>query len=167
MKKVVRWDAPKISSSKLIKGGYRNFHDMFKKAVDRDNEQREADEYLKKAMPAMVALLEYKLSKSEPLIVMRPLVYQTSAVQSEEDDGFYNTSKSQNEKDIGKFIDVMRTISPGTQLMLKSLDTGLEEFVFIDGRGKEHAISYSDRDKLLTQTDIFEGVKSFLQVRNK
>lgn len=163
MKKVVRWDAPKIASAKLIKGGYKSFHDMFKKAVDREEEQRQADAYLQKMMPALVALLEYKLAHGEPLLVMRPLNYQTSVMQSDEDDGFYSVSKSQDEKELVKFVDVMRTITPGTQLILKSLDPVLQEFVFNDARGKEHAINYQDRDKLLTQTTIYEEVKGLLE----
>lgn len=168
MKKVVRWEAPKIASGKLIKGGYRSFHDMFKKAIEREDEQREAQMYLQKAMPAMLALLEYKLAHAEPLLVMRPLVYMTSELgKSEDDDGFYSTRHVDEKQSVGKFVDVRKTITPGTQLMLKSLDMSLNEYVFQDARGKEHAISFEDRNLLMTQTSIFEEVKQFLANRGE
>lgn len=161
MKKVVRWDAPKITSSARRPGTYGSFNEMFKKAVERDKEQNEAQEYLVKMMPVMVALLEHKLRTKEPLIVMRPFRYQTSDLEkNDDDDGFYNKSKNQNPNE--KFVDMIKTILPGTQLILKSLDNGLQEFVFTDARGKEYAINYAERNNLMTQTNIFEEVKTFL-----
>lgn len=162
MKKVVRWDAPKITSGVNAGGKPRRiFKVEFAKALEREKEQIEALDQLQRAMPVMIALLEFKLKKGEPLMVMRPLQYQTSDLaKNDDDDGFYNTSKNQNPTE--KFVDVVRTIYPGTKLMLKSLDPTMQEFVFVDGRNKEHSISYADRDKLLTQTDIYEETKKFM-----
>ncbi len=159
----VKWDQAKISSASTQPGRYRTFNDMFKKAVERDNEQRQANDYLLKAMPALNALLEYKLKNNEPLVVMRPLQYQTSILntQQDEDDGFYaNVSKSER---LAQFVDVQNTIMPGTVLVLKALDNTLQEFIFRDGTGKEHCINFADKNKLLTQTTVFEEVKNFLE----
>ncbi len=161
MKKVVRWDAPKITSGINPGGKARKFFkEEFQKAVERDREQQSAVEYLRKANPVMVSLLEYKLKNREPLIVMRTLQYQTSELQkNEDDDGFY---KVKNQSHNEKYVDVLRTILPGTKLVLKSLDMSLQEFIFEDGRGKEHAINFADRDRLMTQTNVFEEVRAFL-----
>lgn len=161
MKKVVRWDAPKITSSVVRPNGYRTFNDMFKKAIEREKEQNEAQEFLAKMMPVMLALLEHRLKNNEPLTVMRPFRYQTSDLEkNDEDDGFYNKGKNQSGKE--KFVDMIKTINPGTRLSLKIVDHGLQEFVFEDGQGREHAINFAERNNLMTQTDIFEEVKKFI-----
>lgn len=161
MAKKVNWGPGKYSSQ--VRGGYRSFGEFFAKAEKIRKEQEEAIGYLQKAMPTMLQLLQYKLKNRTPLTVMRPLKYQTSGIPGEEneiDDGFYNVRKSTS---MPKFETISKTIMPGTQLMLKSLDPHLREFIFEDGMGKEHCISYDDRNKLLTQTDIFETVKEHLE----
>ena len=160
MKKVVKWTEPVLQ--KNFVGGVkpRTFKELWDRGQKLEKEQQEAFEYMNKAMPVMVTLLEYKLMHREPLVVMRPLVYQTSDLESKQDeDGFYNVRKSGREK----FVDVKRTIMPWTQLLLKGLDPTLQEFIFEDGTGKEHSISYMDRDKLLTQTSIFEEIKAYFE----
>lgn len=161
MKKTCTWAQPKIATANRRPGSYGSFKEMFAKAQDLETEQREAMEYLKKAEPMMVALLEVRLKEQHPLIVMRPFQYQTSEIDKAEDDGFYNNRN----KATPKFTDVMKVITPGTQLILKSLDTVLREFVFEDGRGKEHSVSFDYRNQLMTQTDIFETVKKFLEIK--
>lgn len=160
MSKKVVWGAPKITSSVKKPGSYNNFKEMFAKATERQAEQDQAIEYLNKAMPALNALLEFRLQKGESLVVMRPLQYQTSQLNIEEEDNFYHNRNADTK--VPQFQDVMKTIMPGTVLVLKSLDTGLQEFVFRDGMGKEHCISFSEKNKLLTQTDIFEEVRNFI-----
>lgn len=167
MKKVT-WGQPKIASAKQAPGTYRSFGEFLEKANALQAEQKEAEAYLMKAMPAMVALLEYKLRHQEPLVVMRPLRYQTSEIVKGDaiDDAFYKGS-SQNQKVNDKFTDVVKTILPGTQLVLKSLDTALQEFVFQDAMGNEHALNFAERNNLMTQTSIFEEVKSFLETKGE
>lgn len=162
MSKKVNWGDPKIASAKRAPGTYSSFQELLQKSNAIRAEQEEAQAYLAKAMPAMVALLEYKLRHQEPLVVMRPLRYQTSDLNNEEDDGFYK-SRPQDPK----FKDIVRTIMPGTQLILKSLDMALQEFVFVDAMGNEHALNFSERNNLLTQTNIFEEVKQFLETKGE
>jgi len=165
MSKKVSWGPAKVSSANRAPGTYNSFQELIQKSNALLAEQQEAQEYLKKAMPALVALLEYKLKNQEPLIVMRPLRYQTSEIAgSEENDGFYSVRKSESNP---KFTDVIRTIMPGTRLMLKSLDMSLQEFVFEDGRGKEHALNFAERDNLLTQTNIFEEVRNYFVTKGE
>ncbi len=163
MSKVVNWGAPKIASNNRAPGTYNSFQELLEKSNAIHAEQQAAQAYLQKAMPAMVALLEYKLRNQEPLIVMRPLRYQTSEIVKGDaiDDAFYN--RRSDEKPNDKFTDIVKTIMPGTQLMLKSLDTALQEFVFVDAVGNEHALNFAERNNLLTQTNIYEEAKQFLE----
>lgn len=167
MKKAV-WGAPKIASAKRAPGTYSSFRELMEKSNAIAAEQAEAEAYLAKAMPALVALLEYKLRNREPLIVMRPLRYQTSEIHKSDEieDSFYR-GNSQNERVNDKFTDVVKTIMPGTQLMLKSLDMPLQEFVFEDAVGNEHALNFAERNNLLTQTNIFEEVRQFMEAKGE
>ena len=160
------WGEGKYSSQ--VSGNYRSYGDFAAKHDARRDEQQKATSYLIKAMPAMLKALEMRISSGQPLYVMRPLRYTTSLLKSQlEDDldkSFYNTDKSGAGD---KFVDVVKTINPGTQLVLKGLDPNLKEFIFNDGEGKEHPISYDDRNRLLTQTDIFETVQKLFESKGE
>lgn len=164
MSKKVTWGAPKIGSAKKA-GTYNSMAEKIEKSNRLREEQEKANAYLRKAMPAMVTLLNIRLENGEPLTVMRPLSYVTSVFEkSLEDDidrSFYNNSYHRPDK----FVDVRRVINPGTRIVLKSLDMGLNEFIFADALGKEHPISFDDRNALLTQTDIFETVQKLLEMK--
>jgi hypothetical protein len=168
MKKVV-WGEGKYSSA-TRPGHYRSLAEAMEKGERLRAEQEKAQSYLVKALPAMLKLLEIRMTNGEPLTVMRPLRYSTSCLKSEmEDDldkSFYNTDKNVAQGQ-DKFIDVVKTINPGTQIMLKALDPNLREFVFKDGMGKEHAISYDERNSILTQTDIFETVQKLFESKGE
>lgn len=165
--KKVSWGAPKIASAKRAPGTYNSFQELLQKSNAMRAEQEAAEAYLVKAMPAMVALLEYKLRNREPLIVMRPLRYQTSEIVKGDaiDDAFYNRNKDEKPND--KFTDVIKTILPGTQLMLKTLDMALGEFVFEDAMGNEHAMNFVERNALMTQTSVYEEVKNYLETKGE
>lgn len=166
MKKVI-WGEAKYTSA-VRPGHYRSLSEALEKGDRLRQEQEKAYAYLKKALPAMLKLLEIKMTNGEPLTVMRPLRYTTSCLKSELEDeldkSFYNTDKNPQQD---KFIDVVKTINPGTQIVLKSLDPNLREFVFQDGLGKEHAISYDERNSILTQTDIFETVQKLFESKGE
>lgn len=166
-KKIVTWDQPKIASAAVKPGHYRSFAEFMAKANALAEEQQAAEAYLQKAMPAMVALLEFKMRTREPLLVMRPLRYQTSEIVKGDaiDDAFYN--RRSDDRPADKFTDVIKTILPGTQLILKSLDTALSEFIFEDGMGNEHCLSFSERNNLMTQTSVFEEVRNYLETKGE
>jgi hypothetical protein len=162
MKKVV-WGEGKYTAARRP-GSYSSFGELMQKSELIKAEQEKAQSYLVKALPAMLKLLEIRISNNEPLIVMRPLRYQTSVLKSEMEDeldkSFYNQDKN-NAND--SYINVVKTINPGTQLVLKALDPNLREFIFTDALGKEHPISYDERNSILTQTDIFETVQKLFE----
>jgi hypothetical protein len=62
-----------------------------------------------------------------------------------------------------KFVDVIKTILPGTQLMLKSIDTMMQEFIFVDAQQREYALNFVERNNLMTQTDVYETVQKYLE----
>jgi hypothetical protein len=163
MSKKVMWPEGKFTSAARRPGTYSTFAEFLQKADRVRLEQEEAQAYLKKALPAMLRLLEMRMGNQEVLTVMRPLRYQTSVLESslqdEVDRDFYKSDASKPDK----FVDVVKVISPGSRLMLKSLDPNLREFVFVDGVGQEHCVSYDDRNALLTQTDIFETVRGLFE----
>lgn len=169
MKKVI-WGAPELQ--KNFYGGVKpkTFKELWEAGQKVEAENQQAAEYLNKAFPAMVALLEYKLKKGEPLIVMRPLRYQTSEIEGESGDeidkSFYGIQR-EGSRPRDKFVDIVKTIMPGTVLILKSLDMSLQEFIFKDGLGKEHCLNFSERNNLLTQTSIFEEVKNYLETKGE
>lgn len=158
MGKKVAWPEPKISSAKVA-GTYRSMKEAIRKSNEALEEQRLAQEYLRKAEPAMNELFKMRVQNGTPLTVMRPLTYRTSVLnKSGEDDGFYNNPQPAQ----AKFVDDQRTIMPGTQLILKSIDPTLREFIFNDPLGKEHPISFDDKHLLMTQTDVFETVRQLI-----
>lgn len=172
MSKKYAWPEGKYSSAARRPGSYTSLQEMVQKAESFRQEQLNAQAYLAKAQPAMLKLLEIRLTKGIPLVVMRPLQFQTSCLKSELDDemdrSFYGGVHANGDNEFQKaqnanYVDTVKTIVPGTQLVLKSLDPQMQEFVFEDAQGKEYAINYADRNKLLTQTDIFETVQKYLE----
>lgn len=147
--------------------------DQLAKAYQVEAEQEKAQMYLRKAMAPMLELLKIRLTNKTPLIVMRPIQYQTSKlsnevkkssqVSDEVNDSFYNSKKEPTQESVN-FVDVVETIYPGTQLIFKSLDAGLQEFKFEDPMGNSYNLSYIYKDKLLTCTDIFETVQKYLTI---
>lgn len=175
MSKKVVWNTTPYQPKPQHKAGtYGSYREFMEKSNRLRAEQEKAQAYLEKAKPAMAKLLEMRLTKSQPLTVMRPLRYRASVMKSElnqaddVDASFYGgvnaalASEFQKAQD-ATFVETIKTINPGTQIVLKSLDPHLREFVFQDALGEEHAISYDDRDALMTQTDVFETVKNLLE----
>jgi hypothetical protein len=167
MKRVV-WTEAQIHKPIRKAGTYGSYKELVAKQADLRKEQEEAEAYLHKAFPYMLQLLEHRLANGHPLTVMRPFRYQTSELaskQNEEDDGFYNTRKSESFND--KFVDVVKVINPGTQLVLKGIDPTLQEFIFKDALEKEYVMSFAERNNIMTQTDIFETVRTFLENKSE
>lgn len=147
MDKKVVWGEPILTKKERKAGEYGSYKEFLVKANKVHEEQQKAQEYLQKALKPMLMLLEMRLSKGSPLIVRRPLEYSCSKFNPQS----------------GSFVSAKDVVLPGTKLLLKSLDPHLREFVFIDGQGNEVAISYDEKNKLMTQTDIFETAQEYLE----
>lgn len=158
MTKKVNWDSTfsnpikrNLSGHPSAQPKYSSGKDRMQKAYQQQLAQEEAENMLKKAMPAMSALLKCRLQNKTALKVMRPLVYQTSELQK----------GSQG----AKFVDTQKVLQPGVELILKSLDPNMQEFIFEDQNGTEVVLPYLAQTKLMTCTNIYEDVKEF--IRNK
>ena len=162
MKKVV-WEPAKLNAAPRP-GQYRSMAELIQKSEAIRQEQAQAMACLQKAMPAMLTLLGIRIQNGEALRVMRPIKYTTSCLKSEMetelDKSFYNSNKNGSAND--HFVDVIKTINPGTTLVIKALNPSLREFVCEDGMGNSHDISFDERNVLLTQTDIFETIQKLL-----
>lgn len=160
MNSAVIWPQGKFTSAKAAVMQGQSMAERFTKAAETQKEQEKAEELLKKAHGPMNELLKVRLLERTPLKVVRDFAYRASAMENEEeDDGFYQIKKSES---IGKFKDVRKVCTAGTVLMFKSLDMGLREFIFKDQTNKEHAISFDDKNLLLTNTSIYQDVCKFM-----
>lgn len=170
----IQFNTPVLAGAKPANSG-STLKDKMAEAYQIQAEQAAANEYLTKAMDPMVELLKMRLANRTPLIVMRPIQYETSMLKSQVsarnslkkgldskiEDSFYNGGNNQETQQNDSYIDTVDTIYPGTQLLFKGLNPGLKEFVFEDAVGNQYNISYSYRNQLLTQTDIFEKVREY------
>lgn len=161
MKKKVNWDT--IYSNPIQKnmgqqGKYSSGREMLSKAMEREQEQRDAENMLRKAMPAMQALLKCRLENKTPLQVRRPLNYIANEIVHMRIDPYDDNSEIMN----SSFKDVRKSLNPGTELVLKSLDPHLQEFIFEDQNGNEVVLPYTMSTNLMTSTNIYEDVKKFI-----
>ena len=151
------WPIGKFSS-----GNVQNrisLQDRMEKAYAIQRQNEEATAYLQKAMLPMLELLNFRLAKGIPLVVTRDISYTVSDVEAEEDDGFYLRKADS----IGQFKNFRKAIPAGSSLLLKSLDSGLQEFILVDQNQKEHPISFDEKNVLLTNTDIYDDVRNFIE----
>lgn len=146
---------------------YTSGRDMLAKAMERENEMRAAEEQLAKAYPAMEALLKTRMANKTPLVIQRPLMYVANEMVTTYGQR-HNPETGWMEDDLDDprgsyFKDVRKSVEPGTQLILKSLDHNLQEFVFEDQTGEEVAIPYEAKTALMTCTNIYEDVRAFIE----
>lgn len=179
MSKKIDWSKTKINHGDRALPGqgkpkYGSMREYLQKGQQRETEQEEIKIFMAKALPAMEALLRCRLQDKTPLTVMRELKYQTSELVHQ-----YNGNEVFNEatgewerpKDAeimkSSFQDVVKSLQPGTQLVLKSLDHNLQEFIFADQSGKEVVMPYASKEALMMQTNIYEDVLNFINSKGE
>ena len=127
-------------------GKYTSGKDMLAKSFELAKKQEEIQAYSKSLMPAMQKLFEIRAMNGSPLKVLRPIHYQTTElVKSERGEGF---------------VETVKTIHAGDEILLKSIDPNLQVYIFTNKKGEELEICYSDTEKLLTNSDIYEVCSS-------
>lgn len=127
-------------------GKYSSGKDMLKKSFEMAKQMEEIEKNMKELLPVMSKLFEIRLQNRTPLKVMRPINYETcEMVKSEKNEGYVNTWK---------------TIHTGDELLLKSFDHNCHLFIFTNRAGEELEIAYTDYQKLLTNSDIYEVCSS-------
>jgi len=169
MSKKINWDAIHIphGSRSVNKPKYSSHKEYMAKAQETMVQQQLAEETLRKAQPAMETLLKSRLMSKTPIVVQRPVVYQTSEmkttyeqIEDRENGGW----KDDLDNARGSYFeDVQKAIRPGTELILKSLDPNLQEFIFEDQNKNEVVIPYAAQQQLMVNTNIYEDVNEFLQ----
>ena len=169
MKKKLDWDHIKTPfGAKPLPGQpqrkYTSGRDYIQKGIEQEKEQLKMRETLAKAQPMMEALLKCRIEDGVPLVVNRPVEYVISEL-------VHNYNQTWDDKNCGwvrgevtssVFQDVRKSLRAGTELILKSLDPNLQEFIFQDQDGNEVVIPYGAKQALLMQTNIYDDVIKFM-----
>ncbi len=163
--KKINWDStysnpiPKKVNVRPGTNSYSSGREYLAKAFENEKIQREINENLAKALPAMEALLKCRLASKTPLKVVRPFVYASSEIS--------HTIGSGGEVVNSSFHDVHKSLPLGTELTLTGIDHNLQEFIFVSQRGEEVALPYISKQQLMTQTTIYEDVIEFMRLKKE
>lgn len=121
--------------------------ELFKKAFDNMQKAQEAIARRQEVEPLLKNFLIDHMVNRKPIQVMHPITNPTEAIpglaKSEDDDGFYNTSPSMSSAERSanaRFEETMETIPRGIELVYKSWDKQLGQWLFKGSNGKEYAI---------------------------
>lgn len=134
-KKEVYWPEAKIGLP-LQPGQFRSIKDLFKSFNDAPE-----PEDLTKAMPIMEALFNIRVQDRTPFTVTEPIQYEADRLMQSEHGA--------------KFVPTQCVIPPGTQIMLKSIDEPMRQFLFEDQQGQEHVLPFEAKEDLIRKTDIY------------
>jgi len=146
---------------------YQSGKEFFQKAQELQVQQEAAQELLIKAQPAMEALLKSRMASRTPLTVMRPLQYVANEmvthyeqIEDRVNGGWMDDLDNARGS---YFEDKAKILYPGVELVLKSLDPNLQEFIFLDQDNNEVALPYSAKQQIMMSTNIYEDVNKFLE----
>ncbi len=137
----VNFDEKRRKSTGMLTG-----KELFAKAHANLRKSQEALARRQEVEPELRKALLYHMVNRLPITVTQPINNPTETLggisKSEEDDGFYNSSPSaaQEAKAAARFEEVMETIPQGTQLIFKSWDRQLSQYIFKSSNGQEYAI---------------------------
>ena len=119
--------------------------ELFAKAFENMQKAETALRQRQEAEPVLRQALLKAMVGREPIRVLHPIQNPTESFgglqKGEEDDGFYGASpSSENAVLTKKFEEVMETIPAGTELVFKSFDKQLSQFIFKGSNGHDYAI---------------------------
>lgn len=169
MSKKLNWDALyQGHGARPLPGAgqpkYRSGRDFLQKGLEQEAQQTAQHEFLAKAQPAMEALLKCRIEDKTPLVVIRPIQFTASELVHQYEQ-FWDDKKSEfvnGEIQYSSFQDVRKSIPTGTQLILKSLDPNVQEFIFADQNGEEVVVPYEAKQALLLNTNVYEDTINFI-----
>jgi hypothetical protein len=147
MKKVT-WDEPLLqnpASPYLAKGP--SFRDITAKWESSRIEQEARAEFIAKAKPGMLAIMELKIRSNEAFKVLHPIQYRGSTLDVQS----------------GRFQESMNIIHPGSEVIVKSISPQTSTWILEDNQGQEHEIAFSEQEALMFCTDVYQTVESFLK----
>jgi len=140
--------------------GMKTGRQLFEEAHDRIAKAEAHAAERAQREPILKAELVKLMSSRTPIQVFNPIKNPTEGLpgqnESEDDDGFYsNMSKSASGTANAKFVEMMETIPAGTELIYKSWDKTLGQWIFKGSNGKEYAIY--DRSIIMFQNRSIEN----------
>ena len=182
-KRVLDWNSVanvNFDDNRRKKHGNMTGKELFAKAHET-LQKAEDNATLTKAMePILKAkLVEYMMAR-KPLTVLAPFHNPTEALNGiqkseveEEDDFYYSGGQSRDPSTStasATFQEVMETIPAGTELVFKSLDKQLGQFIFKGSNGHEYAI-YTQPEVMFQNSTIknpgYFGLLFNTQLRNE
>ncbi len=122
--------------------------DKMAKAHSEMQHEISRQEFMRKAEPGMLAIFNYHMMHKQPIEVVRPLAYKTTALEKSERGA--------------KFVETTEVLPPGVVLIPAAIDPSMQEYVFKAQNGEDVAISFSEVRNILFNTDIFEFVSKHL-----
>jgi hypothetical protein len=138
----VNFDDNRRKNTKMMTG-----KELFAKALEKEEKIRKAFEMRKEVEPLLRDALLKAMTSRTPIKVLSAISNPTEAlgglVKSEDDDdGFYNSNPAQKVESQAnaRFEEVMETIPSGTELIYKSWDKQLGQWIFKSVNGREYAI---------------------------
>tara|TARA_R110000868_G_C10973188_1_gene771469 strand:+ start:20362 stop:20874 length:513 start_codon:yes stop_codon:yes gene_type:complete len=170
MSKVIDWDKTYQGPVRKTAGKYASGKEYMAKAQESLVHEQQAQEALTKAQPAMEALLKCRMMDKTPLKVLNALPYMANEMITQYGQISDPNGGWMDDLDDARgsyFNEVQKSVRPGTELILKSLDPNLQEFVFEDQHGNEVAIPYSAKPQLMTHTNIYQDVLNFINSKGE
>lgn len=157
-----------FDDSRREKLGIMTGKQMFQKAYARMEAQEQQENLRKSIEPHLRQMLLDHMINRKPLKVLMPFQNPTETLGGiavdEEDDGFYaNISKSADSAQRtakATFETVMETVPNGIELVFKSLDKQLGQWLFKGSNGRDYAIYDHenirwDKDQIIKNPGFF------------
>lgn len=128
--------------------GQDTYRERVQKSLASYEESMAAEEFRKSQEPLLKSVLLDHMVNRKPITVMKSIHNPTESLggvvdNGEEDDGFYYNpgrgDKAQSTAN-AKFQEVMETIPAGTQLVFKSMDKVMGQWIFKGSNGREYAV---------------------------
>ena len=119
-----------------------SMRDRFAGCEEEARQVEQAENFAKSHAPFFLKFLELHLAKGLPLVVQSPIRYDTSEF-----------AKSHTG---GRFIDRVAALTPGTQLLLKSVDSPMREFIFENQKGEEIVLPFAIKEELASKTNVYD-----------
>lgn len=153
MSKVLDWSAiatVNFDDNRRKKQGILTGREMFAKAYERLAAQEDHQKAKREAEPVLKAALIQAITSRSIIKVLQSIQNPTEALggiaksNDEDDDGFYyggNKAVQQAEAQMNaKYEEVMEVIPSGVELVFKSWDKQLGQFIFKASNGQDYAI---------------------------
>ena len=134
--------------------GLKTGKQLFAEAHDRLQKAKDKQAWRNQVEPLLKAELIQHMVNRKPISVISPIQNPTEGIpgQEEDEDNFYNVQKSSS---VGSFVELMETIPAGSELIFKSWDKTLGQWIFKSNTGKEYAIY--DKPKVMFKQQAIEN----------